>query len=166
MSNLPRENIKTAMHYSNCTSAFKVFRCVQIMLLLALSTVYSQQAVTNTAAKNNKNDSSTKILQSTTNIRENSSTKKKLTYEVLFEINKSNLSLAAKDKLNRIYNVYLNNTNDTMNIISEHKGDQLFKERSIAVTNYLIFKGVPSSHIRYIEFGKAPVRDGIELILK
>lgn len=99
-------------------------------------------------------------------IKENSSTEKTLTYEVVFAMNKSYLSMALKEKLDRIYKVYTTNHTDTLNIISKTPGDKLYKERSINVTNYLISKGVPSSHIRYIDFGKFKTGNGIEIIIK
>lgn len=113
-----------------------------------------------------RNNSASIFKQTPKLIKENSGTEKTLTYEVVFAINKSYLSIALKEKLDRIYKVYTANHTDTLNIISKTPGDKLYKERSINVTNYLISKGVPSSHIRYIDFGKLKTGNGIEIIIK
>lgn len=149
MGILQSENRKTTIHYGNCTINSPVLKLIHICLFFAFSVSLAQEPA-----------------KKTTTVKENSDSKKTLTYEVVFEMNKSYLNLAAKDKLYRIYKVYANNISDTLNIRSEGAIDKLFKERSIAVTNYLISKGVPSAHIRYVDFGKVKVGNGIEVIIK
>lgn len=154
------------MHYSNYTITRSILLIVQISLLFVFSTSFAQTSNTGSSAKKTEGHNSTPPVDQNKIKQENSNTKKTLTYEVVFDQNKSSLNLAAKDKLDRIYNVYAKNILDTLNIISKGNKDDLFKERSIAVTNYLISKGVPSSRIRYIDFGNAKVGDGIEVIIK
>lgn len=154
------------MNYSNYTLFFKFFSYIQILLVLVLPTISAQQTPKKLGSKNSSSDSSTGSSKPSSNIYENSSSKKKLTYEVVFEMNKSNLNISVKDKLNRVIKVYQNNFTDTLNIVSANTIDQLFKDRSFSVTNYLISHGVPSSHIRCINYGKMAVLDGIELIIK
>jgi hypothetical protein len=149
------------MHYIICTNNSTVLNRVHIFVFLGLPAFLSSiKVIVPTLIACHA------FQQAPKKIKESSGSKKALTYYIEFEMGKSNLNLSVKEKLDRIYTVYVSNSTDTVNILTETAADKLYKERSIHLTNYLISKGVPASHIRAIDFGKKTSIDGIDLIIK
>jgi outer membrane protein OmpA-like peptidoglycan-associated protein len=96
----------------------------------------------------------------------NSTSKKQLTYYIVFDSGKTILNKEAIEKLDRIIKTFKNNLSDTIDVKSGSEKNALYKERSLAVNNYLASKGVPQPQIRFIECGNLKTPKGIELILK
>jgi outer membrane protein OmpA-like peptidoglycan-associated protein len=91
---------------------------------------------------------------------------KTLTYYIVFETNKTELSNNMKEKLDGICKIFRSNPGDTLDISSDSEKNKLYKERSISVNAYLISKGIPQAQIRFVEFGKIKAAREIQLILK
>lgn len=91
---------------------------------------------------------------------------KPLTYYIVFENGKTELNKDMKEKLDKICNVFQNNSSDSLDILSGSEQNALYKQRSISVNNYLISKGIPKTQIRFIEVGKIKATREIQLILK
>jgi outer membrane protein OmpA-like peptidoglycan-associated protein len=91
---------------------------------------------------------------------------KTLTYYIVFEPGKTELSKDMKEKLDGICKVFRSNPGDTLDISSGSEKNKFYKERSVSVNNYLISKGIPQAQIRFVEFGKIRAAREIQLILK
>jgi outer membrane protein OmpA-like peptidoglycan-associated protein len=126
---------------------------INIILFLVLSALNVQQPAKKQVKQNAKEVPISKL-------------NKTLTYYIVFESGKTELNNEAKEKLDRIANVFKTNPGDTLNIMPDEVKIALYKERSISVNNYLRSKGVPQAQIRFVEYGKLKAAREIQLILK
>lgn len=129
---------------------------INILLLLGFPTLNAQQP------KQKPKTSSKESVKEVAISRVN----KPLTYYIVFEKGKAELSKEMKEKLDRVYRVFLNNLQDSVDILPGSEKNKLYKERSISVNNYLLQKGVPQNQIRFIEVGKIKAAREIQLVLK